>query len=164
MNTDNFTLKAHATIGQRWRIFKQEFYTPKCQDCQKFHTVGTCGQIFAKYPLDVAKEVVATACLAVSILIFGGGFLAVLTGLVTFALGHMLGVIQNDVTPNWLIGVSAVGVAATSLLIWKFPKIFPALFPSPEPRQRHPLVIEAENTLNELEALINQRARQEGRK
>lgn len=161
MNTDQFIPKFHAAIYRRWRVLKQDFYTPKCRDCQKFHTVGTCGRYFTKYPLDVAKELVAAACLAVSLLIIGAGVLAVLTGLVAFVIGHLLGVIQDDVAPNWLVGASGVGVVATSLFIWKFSRLFPALFPALEPRQRHPLVIEAENTLNELEAQIRQRTQRE---
>lgn len=161
MNTDQFTPKFHAAIYQRWRVLKHDLYTPKCRDCQKFHTVGTCGRHFTKYPLDVAKELVAAACLAVSLLIIGAGVLASLTGLVAFVIGHMLGVIQDDIAPNWLIGASGAGVVVTGLLIWKLPRLFPALFPAPKPRQRHPLVIEAENTLNELEAQIRQRAQRE---
>jgi hypothetical protein len=164
MNTDQFTPKVHAAIARRWRLLKQDFHTPKCKDCQKFHTVGTCGQYSSKYPVDVAKELLAFICMTVTILIIGGGVLATLIGLVTFFIGHLFGIIQNDVAPNWLVSASTVGVVSIGLLVWKFPKIFPALFPAPEPRERHPLVIEAENTLNELEALIHQRSQQEDRK
>lgn len=164
MNTDKFTPRFHVELSRKWNALKIGTHTPKCQACQKYHTVGECGGYFTKYPLDIVKGVFIGLFLILMVLVVGAVALMFLTGLVSIIIGTMLGVIQDGKAPDWMIGASAVVVMTTSLLIWKFPKIFPALFPAPEPRQRHSSVIEAESTLNELEALIHQRAQQEGRK
>jgi hypothetical protein len=166
MNTDQFTPEFHAAIARWWNALKLEFHTPKCPDCHKFHTVGICNKYIAKYPLDVAKELLALACQFMGFLILITAAVVILPGPVSLAIGHMFGIIEEKAAPIWLVSAStgAVAVATIGLAVWKFPKIFPELFPAPEPRERHSLVIEAENTLNELEAMIHQRSQKEGRK